>query len=197
MNFLGHWLFSDPDPDALLGSLWPDFALRPDPTGVPASFIAHFDRHQWLDRTTDASPELEPLRQRLRPRLRKTTPIVVDMLLDHHLALHWTRYHNEPLAAFTQSRYAGARRFDSLPLPPRLERMLYWLIEDDWLGGYRRPENIVRALGGLSRRLRFEDEMEARGLWAIEQLLAEEEAVDGFLWRVMNEVPSPAGRGLG
>ncbi|PTY38176.1 hypothetical protein BGP77_17165 [Saccharospirillum sp. MSK14-1] len=187
MNFLGHWLFSDPDADALLGSLWPDFALRPDPNDVSSGFIEHFDRHQWIDRTTDASPELESLRQRLRPKLRKTTPIVVDMLLDHYLARYWSQYHAQTLTAFTQERYRETRRFDALPLPPRLERTLHWLIEDDWLAGYRRPENIVRALGGLSRRLRFADEMEAQGLWAIEQLDAEQTAVDAFLQRLLNE----------
>ncbi|WP_108126373.1 ACP phosphodiesterase [Saccharospirillum mangrovi] len=188
MNFLGHWLFSDPDADSLLGSLWPDFALRPDPNAVSPLFIQHFDRHQWLDRTTDASPELEPLRQRLRPKLRKTTPIVIDMLLDHHLALHWSRYHPQALDAFTQQRYRETHRFNALPLPERLQRTLHWLIEDDWLGGYRRPENVVRALGGLSRRLKFADEMEAQGFWAIAQLQLEEVAVAAFLRRVMTEV---------
>lgn len=188
MNFLGHWLFSDPDPDALMGSLWPDFALRPDPTRVSASFLTHFDRHQWLDRTTDTSPELEALRQRLRPKLRKTTPIVIDMLLDHHLAVHWSDFHTDPLPRFTESRYQQAQRFDALTLPDRLQRMLHWMIQDDWLGGYRQPENLVRALAGLSRRLRFADDMEAQGFWAIEQLLAEEVAVDEFLRRVLGEI---------
>lgn len=193
MNFLGHWLFSDPDADALLGSLWPDFALRPDPNAVSANFIQHFDRHQWLDRTTDASPELEPLRQRLRPKLRKTTPIVIDMLLDHYLALYWSRYHSQSLNAFTEQRYRETRRFEALPLPPRLQKTLHWLIEDDWLGGYRHAENVVRALGGLSRRLRFADDMEAQGFWAIEQLLVEDDAVDAFLQRVLLEVGGDPG----
>lgn len=189
MNFLGHWLFSDPDANALLGSLWPDFALRPDPNDVSSGFIEHFDRHQWIDRTTDAAPELESLRQRLRPKLRKTTPIVVDMLLDHYLALYWSRYHPQALDAFTQQRYRESQRFNALPLPPRLQRTLHWIVADDWLGGYQHPENIVRALGGLSRRLRFADEMEAQGFWAIEQLLLERTAVDEFIRRIMGEIP--------
>lgn len=193
MNFLGHWLFSDADADSLLGSLWPDFALRPDPNTVSPRFIDHFDRHQWLDRTTDASPELAALRQRLRPKLRKTTPIVIDMLLDHHLASHWSRYHSDALNAFTQQRYSETHRFNALPLPERLQRTLHWLIADDWLGGYRQPENVVRALGGLSRRLRFADQMEAQGFWAIEQLQLEADAVDAFLQRVLLEVARDPG----
>lgn len=193
MNFLGHWLFSDPDPDALIGSLWPDFGRRPDPAMVSASFLSHFDRHQWLDRTTDTSPELESLRQRLRPKLRKTTPIVVDMLLDHYLALQWSNFHSESLLSFSQQRYAEVPHFNSLSLPDRLQRMLYWMIRDDWLSGYRQPENIVRALSGLSRRLHFADDMEAQGFWSIEQLLLEQVAVEEFLQRVLAELGDDPG----
>lgn len=169
MNFLGHWLFSDPTPDALIGSLWPDFARRPDPNTVSEEFLVHFDRHQAIDKLTDTTPLLEPLRVVLRPKLRKTTPIVVDMLIDHHLAKHWSDYHDEPLTEFTQQRYQLAHQFSHLPLPERMERTLYFMQRDDWLAAYKEPEHLVRALGGISRRIRFEDSMEPWGYWAIEQ----------------------------
>ncbi len=168
MNFLGHWLFSDPTPDALIGSLWPDFARRPDPNTVSEEFLIHFDRHQYIDKLTDTTPLLEPLRVALRPKLRKTTPIVVDMLIDHHLAKHWTDYHDEPLIEFTRKRYLLANQFRALPLPERMERTLYFMERDDWLARYKEPEHLVRALGGMSRRIRFEDSMEKFGLMAID-----------------------------
>lgn len=181
VNFLGHWRFSEPSPEALIGSLWPDFGKRPDPAAVSEVFLVHFDRHQWLDRVTDSSPLLEPLRTVLRPKLRKTTPVVVDMLIDHHLAKHWQRYHSEPIGRFTEKCYREARRFDALALPERLGKTLYWMSKDDWLSGYRHPENVLRALGGLSRRIRFADPMERYGYWSIEQLEEHEPAVEAFL----------------
>lgn len=181
MNFLGHWLFSEPTPDALIGSLWPDFAKRPDPQAVSDTFLVHFDRHQWLDRTTDTSRLLEPLRQALRPRLRKTTPIVVDMLIDHHLARHWQRYHSEPLAPFAERRYSISRQFNRQTLPERLGRMLDFMSEQDWLTGYKDEENILRALQGLSRRVRFEDSMVENGIWSIQQLDQHQSAVSRFV----------------
>ncbi len=181
MNFLGHWLFSDPTPDALIGSLWPDFARRPDPNTVSKEFLIHFDRHQYIDRLTDSTPLLEPLRVALRPKLRKTTPIVVDMLIDHHLAKHWTDYHDEPLAEFTQQRYRLANQFKALLLSERMERTLYFMQRDDWLVAYKEPEHLVKALGGMSRRIRFNDSMEAWGYWAIEQGSNKRNAIDTYL----------------
>lgn len=169
MNYLAHWFFSDLEPDALVGSLWPDFARRPSPDEVPENFLVHFDRHQWLDRFTDSTPLIEPLRQTLRPKLRKTTPIVIDMLLDHHLAKNWRAFHHQPLPEFSRQCYAKARSFNTLPLPQRLEKTLYWMAQDDWLTGYRQRQHVIRALEGLSRRIRFDDPMVANGQWALDQ----------------------------
>lgn len=190
MNFLGHWLFSEPTPDALIGSLWPDFAKRPDPQDVSDTFLVHFDRHQWLDRTTDTSTLLEPLRQALRPRLRKTTPIVVDMLIDHHLARHWQRYHSEPLAPFAGRRYSISRQFNRQALPERLSRTLDFMSEQDWLTGYRDEKNILRALQGLSRRIRFQDSMVENGLWSLKQLEKHREEVSRFIEQCLIYLPN-------
>lgn len=182
MNFLGHWLFSDPTPDALIGSLWPDFARRPDPNTVSEEFLIHFDRHQYIDKLTDTTPLLEPLRVALRPKLRKTTPIVVDMLIDHHLAKHWPAYHSERLTEFTNKRYQIANQFDTLRLPTRLQRTLFFMHRDDWLSAYKEPDQLVRALSGMSRRIKFEDSMEAWGFWAIDQERQWEKSISAFIF---------------
>ena len=181
MNFLGHWLFSDATPDALIGSLWPDFARRPDPNTVSEEFLVHFDRHQYIDKLTDTTPLLEPLRVALRPKLRKTTPIVVDMLIDHHLAKHWSDYHSENLDEFAQKCYQLVHLFKVLPLPDRMGKTLYFMDRDDWLVAYKEPKHLVRALGGMSRRIKFEDSMEAFGFWAIEQQMVHSDNISNYL----------------
>ena len=188
MNYLGHWLFSDPTPDALIGSLWPDFARRPDPNTVSEEFLIHFDRHQAIDKLTDTTPLLEPLRVALRPKLRKTTPIVVDMLIDHHLAKHWSEYHDEPLIDFTRKRYQLANQFRALPLPERMGKTLYFMERDDWLTGYRETNHLVRALGGMSRRIRFEDSMEKFGLMAIDTADSQSNLIYSYLTSLRFEI---------
>lgn len=160
MNYLGHWLFSDPNQEALVGSLWPDFGKRPTPDQASTTLLEHFDRHQFLDKVTDNSPTLEPVRVALRPGLRKTTPVVLDVLLDHHLARHWQHYHTEPLAEFAARRYALCQPLEVPGLPPRLKLMLERMMADNWLLHYRTEIGISRALQGIARRIRFANPIE-------------------------------------
>lgn len=159
MNYLGHWLFSAPTPDALMGSLWPDFAKRPSPDEVSEEFLVHFDRHQWLDKETDRTPILEPLRQYLRPTFRKTTLVVVDMLIDHHLSKNWHHYHPIELQDFTHQCYRMAMEFQSLPLPIRLERTIIHMSQQDWLINYGDPAYLAETLQRISKRLHFENNL--------------------------------------
>lgn len=155
MNFLGHCLFSENTPDAYSGSLWPDFARRPESPDCSDSFYRHFDRHQWIDKTTDTSDILEPLRVSLRPLFRKTTPVIVDMILDHHIALHWKQYHSTPLGSFAEEVYDKLLAFNDIEQPKRLQQTLYWMQKHNWFVAYQQPDGIKRALNGMSGRIRF------------------------------------------
>lgn len=155
MNFLGHCLFSDPSPEALTGSLWPDFGLRPT-DNASTVFLRHFDQHQAIDKFTDQCDELEPIRLRLRPIFRKTSPIVIDVLIDHYLAKHWPSIHDAPLGQFASNCYQHLNQFDEFPVSQRFEQTLFWMSEHDWFSAYAEPDGIERALKGMSRRIRFE-----------------------------------------
>lgn len=154
MNFLGHCYFSRTTSTALAGSLWPDFAKRPS-GDISIEFLTHFDKHQAIDHFTDHCKELEPVRLALRPTYRKTTPLVIDMLIDHYLASQWSLYHDTPLNLFAQQCYRSLEAFDELPVPLRFEKTIYWMKKHDWFVSYQHPENIVRSLEGLATRLRF------------------------------------------
>ena len=155
MNFLGHCLFSSPTPDAIAGSLWPDFAKRPTSDAFSHSFYTHFDRHQLIDRITDTHPLLEPVRANLRPVFRKTTPIIIDMILDHHLAKHWSNYHPDTLEVFADKSYQKLQQFVLNGAPERFERTVFWMSKHNWFVSYRTQQGMFQALEGMSRRIRF------------------------------------------
>lgn len=160
MNFLGHCLLSDEHPSALVGSLWPDFARKPDDDDCSAMFIVHFEKHQRIDRFTDRHETLEPLREALRPVFRKTTPLLVDMLLDHFLANHWHDYHHQPLASFAQSTYQRLSEFDEIPMPEPLVKTIFWMKHHNWFVSYQAEAAIKRALSGIAKRIRFTNPIE-------------------------------------
>lgn len=188
MNFLGHCLFSEPNSAALAGSLWPDFARRPDPGTVSEMFIKHFDRHQQIDRITDTHESLAPLRAHLRPTFRKTTPLVVDMMLDHHLAKHWDNHHKLPLAEFSGDTYQALKSFDELEHPDRFAKTLYWMSSHDWFVSYASEFGILKAIEGVSRRIRFNNPMADFRHQALDACKVFESDMDRFIEVLQNTI---------
>lgn len=138
-----------------MGSLWPDFAKRPEPGQCSTLFLQHFDRHQLIDQLTDTSTTLAAVRDDLRPTFRKTTPIVIDMLLDHHIALHWHSYSSLTLEQFAHNSYQRLSAFNEMALPTRLAHTIEAMRNYNWFIAYRSPQGIEKALQGVAKRIRF------------------------------------------
>ncbi|TGD77141.1 ACP phosphodiesterase [Hymenobacter wooponensis] len=112
--------------------------------------------HRFIDTFTDAHPAVRRTTARLREAgLGKWAGVVSDVAYDHLLARDFPQYHSnpaEPLPAFAQRMYAllHARRHE---LPERLQQMLHYMRQGDWLTGYAHPTGLEQALLGLSRRV--------------------------------------------
>ena len=181
MNFLGHCLFSSPTPEALAGSLWPDFAKRPNSDQLSPDFYRHFDQHQLIDKITDTHSLLEPVRVGLRPTFRKTTPIILDMMLDHHLAKHWLNYHVDALDDFAEHSYQALHRFEFEGMPERFERTRYWMSEHNWFVSYRTQRGMFQALEGMARRIRFNNPIVDNRQFAIDATIEFATELDAFI----------------
>ncbi len=152
MNYLAHLYLSSQSDAALVGALLGDFVKVDHHSRYPAPVARAIILHRSIDSFTDAHPLHRASRRRLDPRFRHTRGLLVDLFYDHFLARDWDRWANQPLAIFTKGVYAALQAVDH-PLPPRLERMLPYMVADNWLASYRELENVGRALAGLSRRL--------------------------------------------
>ncbi len=152
MNYLAHLYLSSHSDAALVGALLGDFVKVDHYRRYPAPVARAIILHRSIDSFTDAHPLHRASRRRLDARFRHTRSLLVDLFYDHFLARDWDRWANQPLALFTKRVYAAMQAVDH-PLPPRLERMLPYMVADDWLASYRELENVGRALAGLSRRL--------------------------------------------
>lgn len=191
MNFLGHCFFSDLTPEALSGSLWPDFARRPSDQPVSPAFFNHFDRHQQIDQLTDHHLLLEPVRKALRPTFRKTTPVVIDMMLDHHLAMHWPNYHPLTLEQFAKACYDNLSAFDALPHPKRMAQTLHWMQTHNWFVSYREADGLDQALNGMARRLKFDNPMRQYRQQAIDATHTYADQLSEFVLWLQSELPTP------
>jgi acyl carrier protein phosphodiesterase len=153
MNYLAHLFLSHQTPDAIAGAMLGDFVKgRPSEQWGPAVRRA-IVLHRAIDRYTDHHDIVRAARALVSRERRRFAGIMVDMYYDHFLARHWQKYHARPLREFTGGIYRVllARRG---VFPERLQRMLPWMVQDDWLASYAEPASIDAALNGLVRRFR-------------------------------------------
>ncbi|MFM4704724.1 ACP phosphodiesterase [Aeromonas bivalvium] len=153
MNFLAHLHLAAHTRSSLTGNLLGDFIKGPLPTGLAAHFDEGIWLHRKIDAFTDAHPEQRAAVARFAPPWRRFGGILVDMLYDHWLCLHWSQFCPDPLPRFLQQSYAQLLA-DHHALPDGLPLPLKRMAEQDWIASYRQREGLDLALDGIGRRLR-------------------------------------------
>ncbi|MBE2257659.1 MAG: DUF479 domain-containing protein [Rhodobacteraceae bacterium] len=155
MNYLAHALLAGPDDDYRLGGLLGDFVkgpLPPTPSALGAEVLHGLVLHRRIDSFADAHVAFRRSRQRISAERRRYSGIIIDLFYDHFLAVHWGRFSEQALEAFTAGVYALLARHR---LPERLAQILPRMRADDWLASYREPAAVGRALDQIaSRRVR-------------------------------------------
>jgi len=131
-----------------------DFVRLREARAYPASVRAGIVMHQRVDSFTDSHSLVAVSKRRMPPPYRRYAGILVDVFYDHFLAAQWRRFSPAvPLEQFSRRAYRVLSEHEPV-LPPRLRRILPYMIEQDWLASYRRIAGIERTLQGISRRLR-------------------------------------------
>lgn len=129
MNHLAHLLLAGLDPEARLGALLGDHLKgRLDSLPLTPGLRLGVALHRRIDGWSDTHAAVTALRAELPGPWRRYGGIVLDVLFDHMLARHWSRFSQQPLAHF-------AVEVDRLledrveQLPPRAVRFARWARE--------------------------------------------------------------------
>ena len=165
MNYLLHCLISPECEQIRIGNLIGDFVKGPLPDPPPTAIVQGLRLHRRLDRFCEDNRCFQRSKQCLDPRFGRYRGIMVDLFYDHFTAIHWSRYHGQPLEQFADELYTNLQHHHDL-LPPSFQAILPRMIERNWLVSYRHIDTIERALHSISQRLRRPNEL-AQG---IEQL---------------------------
>jgi acyl carrier protein phosphodiesterase len=153
MNYLAHAYLSRQTPDALIGSLLGDFVKGQAINRYSSQVREAILLHRAIDRFTDKHPLTLAGRALVSAPRRRFAGVLVDVFYDHFLARHWQRYCVMSLEEFTGQVYAALwpRRAG---FPERLQRILPYLVGDDWLASYGEVASVNAALNGIARRFR-------------------------------------------
>lgn len=172
MNFLAHLYLADETPESIIGNMLGDFIDADFREKYSPEICRGIVMHQKIDQFTDSHPVFRQSKRRIDKDYRHLKGIMIDLFYDHFLAKNWQDYSDEPLEDFCERIYETFQAHKSL-LAPRLQRILPYMIEENWLTSYRRFEGIGWALSGISRRISRKNIL-ASGLSQLE------ENYDGF-----------------
>jgi len=152
MNYLAHAFLARATPELLTGGMLGDFVKGEwQLHDYPPDIRAGIHLHRAIDRFTDSHPAVLASRTLVSPTRRRFAGILIDVFYDHYLARHWHRFSDEPLGEFTEHVYATLwpQREN---FPERLQHILPWMLDDDWLASYAEVEAVDAALRGIARR---------------------------------------------
>ncbi len=163
MNYLAHFYLCQNNEDYILGNLIADTIKgtlnSKNFEGIPQSIINGVKLHRSIDFFTDNHSSVKESIHRLQPKYRKYSGILVDMFYDHFLAKNWHKYHNRPLEIFEDEIYDLFKKRKN-EIPSVMDRMVNSMIKNKWLSNYKFEENLQWALTGLSKRAKYDSNME-------------------------------------
>ncbi|MBL7853308.1 MAG: acyl carrier protein phosphodiesterase [Cyclobacteriaceae bacterium] len=160
MNFLAHLYLSSDHPGIMTGNFIGDFVKGRDLDARFGFYVARgIDLHRIIDEFTDKHPQVRNSRARLWDSYRHYARVIVDVYYDHFLARDWQKFHPVPLQQYAPQAYETLLTQEEI-LPDGVKQMLPYMMRGNWLLNYSQLEGIDRALTGMSRRTRFESNME-------------------------------------
>ena len=158
MNFLAHIYLSFDDDEITLGNFIADSIRGNNFTHLPTRVQKGILLHRAIDTFTDAHPTVRKSSKRLHENYSHYSRVIVDIFYDHFLAKNWQQYSQQPLAEFVDNFYDLLE--DNYPiLPDGVQRMMPYMIADNWIFNYAKLKGISKVLQGMNRRTNNKSKM--------------------------------------
>lgn len=152
MNHLAHVVLAGPEEGLRLGAFLGDHVKgRQALDELPAGWAAGVELHRRIDSISDAHPAVLGLLERLDPPWRRYGGVIYDVLFDHMLTRHWSRFGPTDLGRL-------GREIDLLlarhrpRLPTRLVRFSLWAQGRGLWQRYGERDMLEEIFGLLARR---------------------------------------------
>ncbi len=164
MNFLAHLYFAENSQHSLYGNLLGDFVKGSPDQFIDPVILNGIAQHRAIDKYTDAHPVVKRSKSRISAERRRFSGIMIDVFYDHYLAINWEQYSPENFSIQTSDWYNKLKKETYLVLPARFSRTIEMMTKNDWFSMYKEPAGINKAIDGISKRIRFENNMHGGGV---------------------------------
>ena len=158
MNFLAHIYLSGEDEGITIGNFIADGIKGKRYLKYPNKIRKGILLHRAIDSFTDQHPTVKLSTARLHENYGHYSGVIVDILYDHFLAKNWRDYHPQPLEDYVAHFYEMLRNNFEI-LPTRIQRMMPYMITDNWLLSYATIPGISTILAQMNVRTKRRSKM--------------------------------------
>lgn len=158
MNFLAHIYLSGDNDLVTIGNFIADGIKGKDYKNYDINIQIGILLHRNIDTFTDAHKTVRKSTKRLHEKYGHYSGVIVDILYDHFLAKNWKVYSNIPLEKYINTFYDSLNEHYNI-LPARIQKMMPYMITDNWLLSYASIDGISRVLDGMNRRTKNRSSM--------------------------------------
>ena len=151
MNYLAHIYLSGENDLVTIGNFIADGIKGKSYKKYPDDIQIGILLHRNIDTFTDAHDIVRQSTKRLHEKYGHYSGIIVDILYDHFLAKNWSNYCDVPLKNYVENFYNSLEIHYDL-LPTRIQKMMPYMLTDNWLLSYASINGISRVLDGMNRR---------------------------------------------
>ena len=164
MNFLAHIYLSGENPEIKLGNFMADAIKGNNFNKYNQKVQIGIKLHRAIDSYTDAHPIFRQSTRRLQGKqFGHYSGVIVDIFYDHFLALNWNDYHHQSLLKYAQDFYKLLESKKQLT-PVRTQRIIPYMIEQNWLVQYQSLESLDKILRQMNRRTKGRSNMDQASL---------------------------------
>lgn len=151
MNFLAHLYLSKNNKNILIGNFIADAVKGKRHADYSKEIQAGILLHREIDNYTDMHQIVRKSKRRLHERYNHYDGVIIDILYDHFLAKNWNDYSEIPLDVYANSVYSFLQE-NKEKFPDKIQHILPYMIEYNWLVAYASLEGIERILQGMNMR---------------------------------------------
>lgn len=158
MNFLAHIYLSFNNKEITIGNFIADHIRANKYQHLPNTVQKGILLHREIDTFTDTHSIPKKSSKRLHKNYSHYSRVIVDIFYDHFLAKNWNDYSDTPLNIYVENFYdLLEENFKILPLST--QRMMPYMITDNWLCSYASLKGISKVLDGMNRRTKNKSKM--------------------------------------
>jgi len=151
MNFLAHAYLAGQDEgliignfiaDSVKGSSWKEYSLE-----IQRGILLH----RKIDEFTDSHPQVIIGKRRLYQNYSKYSGVIIDIFLDHFLAINFLKYSNKSLDQFAVDFYKTINTNQAV-LNEYGSQVIYYMQKNNWLINYSSINGIENTLKAMTKR---------------------------------------------